>query len=149
MTGPGSRSDDGGHVPPLPQKTALFEAVFEDVHNELLQASTRAAETAVASAAGPLELLARGCEAFLDALLGPEVQRSSPRCLGGIGRRSLYRTRRARRLGSIILALETAEAEAPKLIARLIDLPDRGATTIATSDTLDGLGTGSPRGRAP
>ena len=121
----------------FPNKTALFEAVFEDVHNELLQASMRAAETAVASAAGPLELLARGCEAFLDAVLEPEVQRiviiDAPAVLG-VARFTELDERDA--LGSMILALEAAEAEDPETIARLITgALTRGAMMIATSDT--------------
>src|SRR3989442_11674276 len=52
-------------------KTALFEVVFEAVHAELLQAAAAAASEAAAE----LESLARGFEAFLDAVLQPDVQR--------------------------------------------------------------------------
>ncbi len=55
----------------FPTKTALFEAVFEAMHVELLEKSAQAASTA----SDEVELLARGFEAFLDAVLEPEVQR--------------------------------------------------------------------------
>lgn len=52
-------------------KTALFETVFEQVHMELLTAATDAA----AGVSSEVEALARGFEAFLDAMLLPDVQR--------------------------------------------------------------------------
>ena len=55
----------------FPTKAALFEAVFEIVHMELMAASAKAA----AGASGPVELLAAGFEAFLDKVLEPDVQR--------------------------------------------------------------------------
>ena len=54
----------------FPNKTALFESVFEDVHTELMAASVQAAS----GAHDELELLSLGFEAFLDAVLQPEVQ---------------------------------------------------------------------------
>jgi len=54
----------------FPNKTALFESVFEDVHADLLAASVEAAS----GAHDELELLSLGFEAFLDAVLQPEVQ---------------------------------------------------------------------------
>ena len=51
-------------------KTALFETVFVEVHTELLEASARAAD----GAPSDLESLARGFEAYLDAVTEPAVQ---------------------------------------------------------------------------
>ena len=55
----------------FPNKTALFETVFEQVHMDLLVASANAA----ARGKDDLDQLARGFEAFLDAVLEPDVQR--------------------------------------------------------------------------
>jgi len=55
----------------FPTKAAVFEAVFEQVHADMLDASVRAAATAE----GPVELLTAAIEAFLDRVLQPEVQR--------------------------------------------------------------------------
>lgn len=55
----------------FPTKAAVFEAVFEQVHADLLKASIQAA----AGAADAIELLAAGFGAFLDKVLEPEVQR--------------------------------------------------------------------------
>lgn len=55
----------------FPTKTALFEAVFEQAHIELMTAATSAAR----GAPDDLEELARGFEAFLDGVLQPDVQR--------------------------------------------------------------------------
>lgn len=55
----------------FPTKIALFEAVFEQAHGELMTASMRAAQDAT----DDLDELARGFEAFLDAVLQPELQR--------------------------------------------------------------------------
>jgi AcrR family transcriptional regulator len=51
-------------------KTALFETVFVEVHTELLEASARGAD----GASSDLESLARGFEAYLDAVTEPDVQ---------------------------------------------------------------------------
>lgn len=55
----------------FPTKTALFETVFEQVHTELLASSADAA----AQAPDEIAALGVGFEAFLDAMLVPEVQR--------------------------------------------------------------------------
>jgi AcrR family transcriptional regulator len=55
----------------FPTKTGLFETVFEQVHTDLMAASARAA----VGAPDEIEALARGFEAFLDAVLEPDVQR--------------------------------------------------------------------------
>jgi AcrR family transcriptional regulator len=55
----------------FPTKAAVFEAVFEQVHAEMLIASAEAA----AAAEGALEMLEAGFGVFLDRVLEPEVQR--------------------------------------------------------------------------
>lgn len=55
----------------FPTKTALFEAVFEHAHTELMTASVQAAQ----DASDELDELARGFEAFLNAILEPNLQR--------------------------------------------------------------------------
>jgi AcrR family transcriptional regulator len=55
----------------FPTKTALFEAVFEHAHTELMTASMEAAQ----DASDDLDELGRGFEAFLDAVLEPDLQR--------------------------------------------------------------------------
>ena len=55
----------------FPTKAALFEAVFEQLHGEILEASGRMA----AGARDEVEFLARGFEAFLDVILEPAAQR--------------------------------------------------------------------------
>jgi AcrR family transcriptional regulator len=55
----------------FPTKLALFEAVFEQAHTELMTASVQAAQ----EASDELDELARGFEAFLDAVLQPQLQR--------------------------------------------------------------------------
>lgn len=55
----------------FPTKTALFEAVFEATHTELMAASTTAAQ----EAQDTVDMLARGFDAFLDASLRPDIQR--------------------------------------------------------------------------
>ena len=55
----------------FPTKAAVFEAVFEQVHADLMPASIQAA----AGAADAIDLLAAGFGAFLDKVLEPEVQR--------------------------------------------------------------------------
>jgi AcrR family transcriptional regulator len=55
----------------FPTKAGVFEAVFEQLHAELLAASIAAA----AEAADAVGVLAAGFGAFLDKMLEPEVQR--------------------------------------------------------------------------
>jgi AcrR family transcriptional regulator len=55
----------------FPTKAAVFEAVFEQVHADLLTASSAAAP----DSADAVELLVSGVGAFLDALLDPQVAR--------------------------------------------------------------------------
>jgi AcrR family transcriptional regulator len=55
----------------FPTKAAVFEAVFEQMHAEMLVASAEAS----AAADGALEQMAAGLGVFLDRVLEPEVQR--------------------------------------------------------------------------
>src|SRR5215469_4368512 len=55
----------------FPTKAAVFEAVFEQVHAELLAASAEA----VQQATGAVDQLAAGFGAFLDKVLETDVQR--------------------------------------------------------------------------
>ncbi len=55
----------------FPTKAAVFEAVFEELHADMLEASVQAA----AAADGPVALLLAAIGAFLDQVLEPEVQR--------------------------------------------------------------------------
>jgi AcrR family transcriptional regulator len=55
----------------FPGKAALFEAVFEQVHVELLQASAQASD---GLALGTVAWFAAGSEAFLDKVLEPDVR---------------------------------------------------------------------------
>jgi AcrR family transcriptional regulator len=66
-----SRVTTGALYHHFPTKAALFEAVFEQVHAEMLVASAEAA----AAAGSPLEMLAAGFGVFLDWVLEPDVQR--------------------------------------------------------------------------
>jgi AcrR family transcriptional regulator len=52
-------------------KTALFEAVFVQTHTEIMAASVDAAKDATDG----VDELARGFDAFLDAIMQPDVQR--------------------------------------------------------------------------
>src|ERR1700677_3010309 len=56
----------------FPGKAALFEAVFEQVHMEMLQASAVASASALPEAG--VEWFAAGFDAFLSAMLEPDVR---------------------------------------------------------------------------
>jgi AcrR family transcriptional regulator len=121
----------------FPNKTALFESVFEGVHAELLESSHRAA----AGASDPLEALSLGFDAFLDAVLEPDVQQiivtDAPAVLG-LARFTELDERYA--FAEIVAALRAATAagqlsvEDPETIARmLLGALVRGAMLIAGS----------------
>jgi AcrR family transcriptional regulator len=121
----------------FPTKTALFETVFEAVHMELLGASARAAE----GAADEVEFLARGTEAFLDAVLERDVQQiiiiDAPAVLG-LARFTELDERYA--FAAISDALRAAAAagklrvDDPDTLARLLlGAMTRGAMLIASS----------------
>lgn len=135
----------------FPTKVAVFEAVFEQVHADLLAASAAAA----VSADGPIELLAAGFGAFLDKVLEPEVQRivitDAPAVLG-LARFVELDERYA--LAATVEALEAANqagalrVDDPQTLARLLfgaltraglliaSSPDPKATRDAVAATL-------------
>jgi AcrR family transcriptional regulator len=121
----------------FPAKTALFETVFEAVHGELMAASASAA----AGATGEADALARGFDAFLDAVLEPDVQRiiitDAPAVLG-LARFTELDERYA--VSAIVAALQAAAAAGrlhagdPETIARLLlGALVRGSMLIAGS----------------
>jgi AcrR family transcriptional regulator len=123
----------------FPTKTALFEAVFEQLHEESL------AQAAAAAAGGQddLDRLARGADAFLDSVLDPEVQRiiivDAPAVLGP-QRFTELDERYA--FSAIVELLEGARVaglirtQDPETLARLlIGAMTRGALLIANSPT--------------
>ncbi len=147
----------------FPNKTALFETVFEEIHSELLEASARAAD----GTADATEALARGFEAFLDAVLQPEVQRiivtDAPAVLG-LARFTELDERYA--FAAITAALRAASdtgalrVDDPETLARLLlGALTRGGMLIANSSDPSGtrdavakmlralLGGLAPRGR--
>jgi AcrR family transcriptional regulator len=121
----------------FPTKTALFETVFEAVHAELMKASASAAS----GAADELDALARGFDAFLDAVLEPDVQRiivtDAPAVLG-LARFTELDERYA--VSAVVAALQAADdagrlhADDPETIARLLlGALVRGSMLIAGS----------------
>ncbi len=121
-------------------KTLLFEAVFEQAHAELMAASAHEAEQAE-PADGVAGSLARGFDAFLDAVLRADVQQiivvDGPAVLGLI-RFTELDERDA--FPVIAAALEVATAsgelkvEDPETLARLLlGALTRGAMLIASS----------------
>ena len=121
----------------FPTKTALFEAVFEHAHTELMAVSMAAAQEAT----GDLDMLARGFEAFLDAVLEPELQRililDGPAVLGP----ARYTELDERYAFAVIVAGLRAATEAgtlqvddPETVTRLLlGALTRGAMLIANS----------------
>jgi AcrR family transcriptional regulator len=122
----------------FPSKLALFEAVFEEVHTELLEASAQSA----AGAPGSVEFLARALESFLDAVLEPDVQRivitDAPAVLG-LARFTELDERYA--FAEIVAVIEAAVAQGelrvddPETFTRLLfGALTRGGMLIANSD---------------
>jgi AcrR family transcriptional regulator len=122
----------------FPSKTALFESVFEDVHNELLDASAQAA----VGAPGNVEFLSRAFESFLDAVLEPDVQRivitDAPAVLG-LARFTELDERYA--YAEIVAVIEAAVTEGelrvddPETFTRLLlGALTRGGMLIANSE---------------
>jgi AcrR family transcriptional regulator len=121
----------------FPTKTALFETVFEAIHGELMAASA----TAAGGASDEVDALARGFDAFLDAVLEPDVQRilvtDAPAVLG-LARFTELDERYA--VSAIVAALQAADdagrlhADDPETIARLLlGALVRGSMLIAGS----------------
>lgn len=120
-------------------KALLFEAVFVETHAELMAAST--APTESGREPDPLALLTRGSEAFLEAVLRPDVQRilvvDAPAVLG-LARFTELDERDAFPL--VVATLRAAVAagqlrvEDPETVARLLfGMLTRGAMLIAGS----------------
>ena len=119
-------------------KTALFEAVFVEVHLDILAAAAQASQ----AASDELELLMLGSDAFLNAVLEPEVQRivitDGPAILG------LARFTELDELGAaeaIVAALDDATrkglllVEDPGTVARLLlGALARGGMLIANAE---------------
>jgi AcrR family transcriptional regulator len=133
----GARLTTGALYHHFPTKTALFETVFAQVHTELLEASARAAT----GAADEVESLARGLEAFLDAILKPDVQQiiitDAPAVLG-LERFTELDERYA--VGAMVAAFQAAttsgklRVEDPETLARLLlGALTRGGMLIASS----------------
>ena len=123
----------------FPTKSALFEAVFEETHLELMLISAQAAE----GAPDELESLARGFDSFLGAVLQADMQQiiviDGPAVLG-LARFTELDERYA--LGVIVAALEAAVASGrlviddPETVTRLLfGALTRGAMLIANSPT--------------
>jgi AcrR family transcriptional regulator len=121
----------------FPTKTALFETVFQEVHRELLAESAAAAE----GSADLVEVLLAGFDAFLDAVLLPEVRQivvtDAPAVLG-LARFTELDERDA--FSEIVFVLTAAieakelEVEEPEILARLLlGSLTRGAMLIASS----------------
>jgi AcrR family transcriptional regulator len=127
----------------FPTKAALFEAVFELVHAELMVASGEAAQ----QAADIVEALTEGLVAFLDKVLEPDVQRivitDAPAVLGP-ARFTELDERHA--FAAIVAALEAAtqlgalQVDDPQTLARLLlGALMRGGMLVASSS--DPVGT--------
>jgi AcrR family transcriptional regulator len=121
----------------FPTKAAVFEAVFEQVHADLMAASAEAA----AGASDAIELLAAGFGAFLDKVLEPEVQRiiitDAPAVLG-LSRFTELDERYA--FAATVAALEAANAsgalqvdDPPTLARLLLGALTRAGLLIASS----------------
>jgi len=121
----------------FPTKSALFETVFEELHAELLEASALAATRGH----GHVDRLALAFDAFLDAVLDPDVQRiivvDAPAVLG-LARFTELDERYA--FGAIVDALERASADGalrvtdPETLARLLlGALTRGGLLIASA----------------
>ena len=121
----------------FPTKLAVFEAVFDQAHTELMVAAAQAAE----DAPDEVEALARGFDSFLDAVLEPEVQQiviiDAPAVLG-LARFTELDERYA--FAVIVMALEKAVesgllriADPPTLTRLLLGALTRGAMLIANS----------------
>jgi AcrR family transcriptional regulator len=125
----------------FPNKTALFETVFEAVHGEVLDAAERAAS----SASDEHEFLTLGFGAYLDQLLEPDVQRiliiDAPAVLG-LARFTELDERYAFAVIADTLRAATAagklSVDDPETVARLLlGALVRGGTLIAGSPEPD------------
>lgn len=121
----------------FPTKTALFESVFERLHEELLR------ESAAAALAGPVdaELLIRSAQAFLDAVLRPDVAQilliDAPAVLG-LARFTELDERHA--VAATVMAIDAVQqagrlqVDDPETLARLwMGVLTRAALLVASS----------------
>lgn len=123
----------------FPNKTALFEAVFEAMHEAALGRSAEAAS----SGRDPIDRLLRGCDAFLDAVLRPEVQRillvDAPAVLGLARFTELDERYAFSAIVELLQEARRAQAAAiddPETLARLImGALTRAALLVASSRT--------------
>jgi AcrR family transcriptional regulator len=121
----------------FPTKMALFESVFEQIHAELLADSAAAAMNAEVG----VEQLLRGSEAFLDAVLRPDVARilviDAPAVLGLARFTELDERYAVTASVAVIEAAKEAGAlavEDPETLARLwMGVLTRGGMLIAGS----------------
>ncbi|MBV9796341.1 MAG: TetR/AcrR family transcriptional regulator [Actinobacteria bacterium] len=122
----------------FPNKTKLFEAVFELAHTELMEGSVQAAT----GAPDEVELLSRGFEAFLDSVQQPELRQivivDAPAVLG-LARFTELDEQYA--YTEIMYALQSAidagrlEVEDPGTLTRLLlGALTRGAMLVANSE---------------
>lgn len=122
----------------FPNKTALFETVFEELHVELLADSGRAAR----KGKDPIDQLARAFEAFLDAVLDPSVQRIAiTDATGVLGLERYTELDERYAFGAIVESLKAAKASGavsvrdPETVARLLlGALTRGGMLIANAE---------------
>jgi AcrR family transcriptional regulator len=107
----------------FPTKAAVFEAVFEQIHADLMEASRQAS----AGAKDAIDLLNAGFGAFLDKVLEPEVQRiviSDAPAVLGLSRFIELDERHAFEATAAALEIATAQGvlyvEDPQTLARLL-----------------------------
>ncbi len=107
----------------FPTKAAVFEAVFEQVHADLMAASVQAG----VGAADAIELLTAGFGVFLDQVLEPEVQRiviSDAPAVLGLARFIELDERHAFEATAAVLRIATEQGvlqvEDPQTLARLL-----------------------------
>jgi AcrR family transcriptional regulator len=121
----------------FPTKSALFETVFLELHAELMAETSAAA----AGTTDAIEALARGFDAFFDAVLRPDVQRilitDAPAVLG-LARFTELDERDA--FPAIVAGLQAAAASGarsvqdPEALARLLlGVLTRGGMLIASA----------------
>jgi len=121
----------------FPTKAAVFEAVFEQVHAEMLVASAKAS----AAAGGALEQMEAGFGVFLDQVLEPEVQRilvtDGPAVLG---QARFIELDERYALEAAVAAIEAANAagllrveDPPTLVRLLFGAMTRAGLLIASS----------------
>jgi AcrR family transcriptional regulator len=121
----------------FPNKIAVFEAVFEAVHVELMEASIRASF----GSDDELEQLTRGFDAFLDAVLEPDVQRiiiiDAPAVLGLARFTELDERYAFAAITALLRAATTSgrlRVDDPETVARLLlGALTRGGMLIANS----------------